>query len=63
MQLREYPDVLTIQDLMQILRIGKNMAYQLVKENIIPSHKIGRRYIIPKSGVYTYLKSAQYSKI
>ena len=63
MQLREYPDVLTIQDLMQILKIGKNTAYQLVKENIIPSHKIGRCYRIPKCFVVAFLKSARSSKI
>lgn len=61
--LRDYPDVLTIQDLMQILHIGKNMAYHLVKENIIKAHRIGRCYRIPKCCVYDYLKSAQYGNI
>ena len=63
MQLREYPDVLTIQDLMQIFQIGKNTAYQLVKEKIIPSHKIGRSYRIPKCYVVAFLKSARSNKI
>lgn len=63
MQLKEYPDVLTIYDLMDILHIGKNLAYRLVKDNIISSHKIGRCYRIPKCCVEIYLKSAQYKKI
>lgn len=63
MQLKEYPDVLKIQDLMDILHIGKNSAYRLVKENIIHSHKIGRCYRIPKCCVLNYLKSAQYGNV
>lgn len=63
MQLKEYPDVLTIQDLSQILHIGKNLAYRLVKENIIHAHRIGRCYRIPKCCVENYLKSAQYGNI
>ena len=63
MQLKDFSDVLTIQELMQILKIGKNTAYRLVKEKIIPAHRIGRHYKIPKICVYNYLKSAQYGNI
>lgn len=63
MQLREYPEVLTIQDLMELLHIGKNTAYRLVRENIIHAHRIGRCYRIPKCCVFDYLKSAQYCNI
>lgn len=63
MQLREYPDILTIEDIMQILKIGKNTAYNLVKQNIIHSHKIGRCYRIPKTCLLNYLKSAEYKNI
>ena len=59
MQLSKYPDVLTIEDLMEILHIGKNSAYRIVKENIICSHKIGRCYRIPKCCMIDYLNSAQ----
>lgn len=63
MQLREYPDVLTVQDIAYILHIGKNKAYYLVKENIIHSHRIGRCYRIPKDCLLIYLKSAQFGNI
>lgn len=59
MLLKDCPDVLTIQDLMEVLHIGKNTAYRLVKENTIRSHRIGRCYRIPKCCVFDYLKSAQ----
>jgi excisionase family DNA binding protein len=63
MQLKDYPDVLTVADLMDILKIGKNKAYELINKNIIHSHRIGRCFRIPKCCVYDYLKSAQYGNI
>lgn len=61
MSLTAYPDVLTIQDLMAILHIGKNAAYRLVQEGIIKAHKIGRIYRIPKICLNDYLQSARYT--
>lgn len=44
----EYPDVLTVQDVMRALDIGRNKAYYLLKNNTIKSIKIGNKYRIPK---------------
>lgn len=60
MQLKDYPDILTLKELMEILHIGKNTAYYVLKNGIIKSHRIGRKYLIPKCCVYDYIKSAQY---
>ena len=62
MQLSEYSDVLTVSDLMKILKIGKNTVYRLLKENTIRSPKIGRSYRIPKKYVTDFLLSAQKSE-
>ena len=40
--LKNYPDVLNIHDLCEILRIGKKTAYKLLHEGKIPCRKIGR---------------------
>lgn len=63
MHLKDYPDVLTVTDLMEILKIGKNKAYWLIKNNVIHAHRIGRCLRIPKCCVQNYLKSAQYGNI
>ena len=55
--LERYKDVLTVDDLCKILRIGKNSAYDLLKNNLIFHIKIKRKYIIPKIAVITYLNS------
>lgn len=56
-KLKDYPDVLNISDLCNILRIGKRSAYKLLRDNMIPYRKIGRIYKIPKTGVEKFLAS------
>jgi len=53
----EYPDVITVEQLMEILHIGKNAAYSLLKSGEIRTIRIGRRYIIPKQSIITYISS------
>ena len=50
-----YPDVITVSELMEMLHIGRNAAYTLLKEGAIKSFRIGRRYIIPKVSVISYI--------
>ena len=53
--LDEYGDVLTIVDLQDILSIGRNTAYTLLKDGIIPTLRVGKKWIIPKDAVLHYL--------
>ena len=46
-----YPDVVSVEDLMQMLQIGQVLAYKLVKRGEIKSRKVGREYKIPKINV------------
>ena len=55
--LSEYSDVLNPSDLIEILDIGKNTVYRLLKDNIIHSVKIGKKYKIPKFFLIEYLVS------
>ena len=48
-------NVLKIEDLMSILRVGRNKTYQILRDGVIPNKKIGSKYIIPKAGVINYL--------
>ena len=51
----EYPDVVDVQTLMQMLNVGQVLAYKLVKSGEIRSRKVGREYKIPKVNVISYL--------
>lgn len=53
--LREYPDVLNIDELCRILEVSKKTAYNLLKQDKIACLKVGRAYRIPKSNLLTYL--------
>lgn len=56
--LENYKDVLTVNDLRDILPIGKNCIYRLLNTNIIKNIRVGSRIIIPKQSVIDFLKSA-----
>ncbi len=53
----EYPDVVSVEQLKKMLHIGNNVAYDLLKSGAIKTIRIGRRYIIPKENVITYIRS------
>ena len=55
--LRNFDDVLTSVEFRKILKIGRNKAYELLQNNIIPSIKIGKSYRIPKINVINYLQN------
>jgi excisionase family DNA binding protein len=41
-----------------MLHIGRNAAYDIVKEGKIKTIRIGKRYIIPKTSVINFLETA-----
>lgn len=52
---KDYPDVVSIEQLQKMLNIGRNSAYELVRNDAIKTVKVGTRYIIPKANVIAYL--------
>ncbi len=50
-----YPDVVSIDEIQQMLRIGKNAVYDLLKSKQLKSIKVGKRYIVPKKYVIDFL--------
>ena len=53
--LSEYPDVLSVEELQSVLRIGRSATYTLLRENKIKTLRVGNRYIIPKQSVIEFL--------
>lgn len=56
--LENYKDVLTPRELKEVLRIGFNKVYDLLKNGDIKSLRVGNKIIIPKVAVIEYLQSA-----
>ena len=64
--LKDQPEVLTVPEAAKILRIGKNKAYELIKNGKLSSIQLGRKTIIPKACLIDFLindeQSAKKSK-
>ena len=52
----ELPLVLRVEDLMTILDIGRNKAYELVRSGQIRSIKVGRQIRVPRDAVVDFLQ-------
>ncbi len=52
----DFPLVLKVEELMLILSIGRNTAYELVRSGQISSIRIGRIYRIPRASLEEYLQ-------
>lgn len=52
---KNYPDVVSVEQLSEMLHIGQVLAYRLVRNGEIKSRKVGREYKIPKVNIIAYL--------
>ncbi len=52
----EYPDVLTVDEACEALRIGYNALYELLSSGKLKSFKNGRCWRIPKAAILEYIK-------
>lgn len=48
-------EIITIDEMCEILNIGKNTAYKLLKDKEISAFRIGRHWKIPKDAVNEYI--------
>ena len=53
--LDDLPFVLRVEDLMPVLDIGRNTAYELIRSGQIRSVRVGRKLRIPKQAVEEFL--------
>ena len=55
--LENYKDILSVEELCEILSIGKNTAYRLLKSGEINDIRIGKVYKRPKENLIKYIAS------
>lgn len=53
----EYSDIVTVDEVMKMMRLGKNTVYKLLKDDEIMNVKVGARYIIPKQSVIEFVST------
>ena len=54
--LHDLPMTLQVEDLMPILGIGRNTAYELIRSGQIRSVRIGRQIRIPRDALLEFLR-------
>lgn len=54
--LKEYPDILTVEEMSKALGVSTKTGYKLVRENKIECMKVGRSYRIPKAHLLSYMR-------
>lgn len=60
--LREYPDVMNIEQMSQALGVSTKTGYGLLKSGRVACLKVGRAYRIPKVHLLTYMKVMEQEK-
>lgn len=53
---KEKCEMISVEEMCRILSIGRNTAYQLLKEGKIEVFRIGRRWKIPRESILKYIK-------
>ena len=53
--LKEYPDIMDIHQVCQILGVSTKTGYKLINDGELCCMKVGRSYRIPKVHLFTYL--------
>ena len=53
--LKEYPDILTVEEMSKALGVSTKTGYKLIRENKIECIKVGRSYRIPKANLLSYM--------
>lgn len=51
----KYNDVVTVEDVMEMLHLGRVTVYSLLKSGRIHTLRVGKKYVIPKKSVIEFL--------
>lgn len=58
MMFPDYPDIVDVAQLQQMLGISRHLAYSLIHDGYIPGILIGNAYKVPKASVIHYVYDA-----
>ena len=51
----DYNDVVTVEEVMEMLHLGRVTVYNLLKTDKIHTLRVGKKYVIPKKSVIDFL--------
>ncbi|HBE8406200.1 MAG: helix-turn-helix domain-containing protein [Staphylococcus simulans] len=50
---------LTVKEVSELLRLNEHHTYKLIRENEIPSIRLGRKILVPKQALMNMLKEKE----
>lgn len=56
--LEEYPDILTVEEACEVLRVGYNAMYELLNSGKVKAYRNGRVWRIPKTSLLEFVRSS-----
>ena len=51
----DYPDLLTVQEVCEILRVGRRTVYKYINDSKLHSRLIAGKYRIPKASILNFI--------
>jgi excisionase family DNA binding protein len=58
MMLEEYPDILTVEEACEVLRVGYNAMYELLNSGKVKAYRNGRVWRIPKTSLVEFIRNS-----
>jgi excisionase family DNA binding protein len=58
MMLEDYPDILTVEEACEVLRVGYNAMYELLNSGKVKAYRNGRVWRIPKTSLLEFIQSS-----
>lgn len=52
----DLPDVMTVQEVATLLRVGMPTAYQMIRRGDVPSAKLGRKIFVSKAALLSKIE-------
>lgn len=56
-----FPDIMSVKQMQAALQIGRNKAYDLIKDNSVKHFKVGKEIKIPKKFLVDYITASCYN--
>lgn len=56
------PATMTVDEAARLLGVGRNLAYQAVREGQLPAIRLGKRIVIPRAAVLAMLEGGHGKK-
>lgn len=60
--LNQYPDIMSVWDVSEVLCIGKNRVYELLEKGALKGFRIGRVWKIPRDALQDYILTQSHLK-